>query len=60
MVIGDGNRSPLEWGAIDGESPVGEAHGPMAVEFLSNARVRGIGREAGGTTLQGERLPCDR
>jgi hypothetical protein len=33
------NRSPLEWGARDGDSPVGEAEGFLVVEFLSNARL---------------------
>ena len=36
---GEASRSPLEWGARDGESPVGEGEGPVLVEFLSNARL---------------------
>ena len=32
-------RSPLERGARDGESPVGQGHGPVLVEFLSSAMV---------------------
>ena len=33
-----GNRSPLERGARDGDSPVGETHIHIVVVFLSNAR----------------------
>jgi hypothetical protein len=33
------SRSPLERGARDGESPVGEDDGLRLVEFLSNARL---------------------
>ena len=49
----EASRSPLERGARDGESPVGEGDGSCVVEFLSNARYEESGREAGGTTLQG-------
>ena len=34
----DVSRSPLERGARDGDSPVGEDHALDVVEFLSNAR----------------------
>jgi hypothetical protein len=47
-AVGDGNRSPLERGATDGDSPVGEAHGPIVVEFLSNARHEKSGVKLGG------------
>ena len=36
---GDVSRSPLERGAEDGDSPVGDSHRPDVVEFLSNARL---------------------
>jgi hypothetical protein len=36
---GDASQSPLERGAADGDSPVGEIHVPDVVEFLSNARL---------------------
>jgi hypothetical protein len=35
---GEASRSPLERGAEDGESPVGESEAAGVVEFLSNAR----------------------
>jgi hypothetical protein len=35
----EANRSPLEWGARDGDSPVGEGEVLQVVEFLSNARL---------------------
>ena len=38
-ALDERNRSPLEWGARDGDSPVGEAEGFSVVEFLSNARL---------------------
>ena len=41
------NRSPLEWGARDGDSPVGEAEGFLVVEFLSNARPEKSGVKLG-------------
>ena len=43
-----GRRSPLEWGARDGESPVAEAHIITEVEFLSNARYEKPGVKLGG------------
>jgi hypothetical protein len=36
---GDVSRSPLERGAVDGDSPVSDNHVPDVVEFLSNARL---------------------
>ena len=36
---GDVSRSPLERGAVDGDSPVSDNHAPDVVEFLSNARL---------------------
>ena len=41
-------RSPLERGARDGESPVGEDDGLSVVEFLSNARYENPGVKLGG------------
>jgi hypothetical protein len=35
----EASRSPLERGARDGESPVGDGEGLGLVEFLSNARL---------------------
>ena len=37
--IGEASGSPLERGARDGESPVGDGEGSVLVEFLSNARL---------------------
>ena len=45
---GEVSRSPLERGARDGESPVGEGEGPILVEFLSNARLEKSGVKLGG------------
>lgn len=45
---GDGNRTPLGRGARDGESPVGEAEGPVLVECLSSARPEKSGVKLGG------------
>jgi hypothetical protein len=45
---GDASRSPLERGARDGDSPVGEGKGPHLVEFLSNARLEESGVKLGG------------
>ena len=42
------SRSPLERGARDGESPVGEVEGRVVVEFLSNARHEKPGVKLGG------------
>ena len=42
------NRSPLGWGARDGESPVGDAEGVLVVEFLSSARHEEPGVKLGG------------
>jgi hypothetical protein len=36
--LGEVSGSPLERGARDGESPVGDGEVPDVVEFLSNAR----------------------
>ena len=38
-AVAEVSRSPLERGARDGESPVGDGEGPVLVEFLSNARL---------------------
>ena len=45
---GDASRSPLERGARDGDSPVGDGEGPRLVEFLSNARLVESGVKLGG------------
>ncbi len=42
------SRSPLERGAEDGDSPVGEGEGVQVVEFLSNARPEKSGVKLGG------------
>ena len=42
------SRSPLGWGARDGESPVGEDEGAVLVEFLSSARNEEPGVKLGG------------
>jgi hypothetical protein len=47
-ALGDVSRSPLERGAADGDSPVGENHEPDVVEFLSNARLEKSGVKLGG------------
>ena len=44
----DASRSPLEWGARDGDSPVREGHERSVMEFLSNARHVGSGVNPGG------------
>jgi hypothetical protein len=41
-------RTPLERGAVDGESPVAEDHTTFEVEFLSNARYESPGVKLGG------------
>jgi hypothetical protein len=41
------NRSPLEWGARDGDSPVGEERLDVVV-FLSSARLVESGVNLGG------------
>jgi hypothetical protein len=46
--VGDASRSPLERGARDGDSPVGDGQGPTLVEFLSNARLEESGVKLGG------------
>ena len=38
-ALGEVSGSPLERGARDGESPVGDGEGLGLVEFLSNARL---------------------
>ena len=45
---GEASRSPLERGARDGDSPVGDGHGLLLVEFLSNARLEESGVKLGG------------
>ena len=45
---GDASRSPLERGARDGESPVGDGKVPGVVEILSNARLEESGVKPGG------------
>ena len=42
------SRSPLERGARDGDSPVGDGQGLLLVEFLSNARLEESGVKPGG------------
>ena len=44
----DVKRSPLGWGARDGESPVAEDQGRVLVEFLSSARHEKPGVKLGG------------
>ena len=44
----EANRSPLEWGARDGDSPVGEGEAAHLVEFLSSARPEKSGVKLGG------------
>src|SRR5829696_3044134 len=36
-ATGEASGSPLERGARDGDSPVGDSDGPVVVEFLSRA-----------------------
>ena len=50
----EAKRSPLEWGAADGESPVAEGEVPRAVEFLSSARHEGPGAKPGGPPSKAE------
>ena len=45
---GEASGSPLERGARDGESPVGDGEGSVLVEFLSNARYERPGVKLGG------------
>src|SRR5215213_10858561 len=44
----EASRSPLERGAEDGESPVGEGEVLQVVEFLSSARPEKSGVKLGG------------
>ena len=44
----EASRSPLERGAADGDSPVGEGEGTWLVEFLSSARPEKSGVKPGG------------
>ena len=44
----EASRSPLERGARDGESPVGEGEAAVLVEFLSSARYEEPGVKLGG------------
>ena len=44
----EASRSPLGWGARDGESPVGEGEVAVLVVFLSNARNEEPGVKLGG------------
>ena len=44
----EASRSPLERGARDGESPVGEGEAAVLVEFLSSARNEEPGVKLGG------------
>ena len=46
--MSDVSRSPLEWGARDGDSPVDEDYALTVVEFLSNARYESPGVKLGG------------
>ena len=47
-ALGEVSGSPLEQGARDGESPVGDDDVPDVVEFLSNARYESPGVNLGG------------
>jgi hypothetical protein len=44
----EASRTPLERGARDGDSPVGEGDGAGVVEFLSSARLVESGVKLGG------------
>ena len=44
----EASRSPLGWGARDGESPVGEGEDRTLVEILSSARHEEPGVKLGG------------
>ena len=45
---GEVRRSPMEWGAADGESPVADDDAPSVMDFLSNARYESPGVKLGG------------
>ena len=45
---GEASGSPLERGARDGESPVGDGEGSRLVEVLSSARPEKSGAKPGG------------
>ena len=47
-ALSEVSGSPLEQGARDGESPVGDGDGVVLVEFLSNARYEEPGVKPGG------------
>src|SRR4051812_43470891 len=44
----EAKRSPLGWGARDGESPVADGEGVRVVEFLSSTRLEEPGVKLGG------------
>ena len=54
------SRSPLERGAVDGDSPVGEDEARGVVVFLSSARPEKSGVKLGGPPSKAKGLPCDR
>ena len=56
----EASRSPLERGAEDGESPVGEGDGVRLAVFLSSARPEKSGAKLGGPPSKAKGLPCDR
>ena len=47
-ALDEASRSPLERGAIDGDSPVGKSDVSSVVEFLSSARPEKSGVKPGG------------
>ena len=47
-ALSDASRSPLERGARDGESPVGDSQALSVVEILSSARPEKSGVKLGG------------
>ena len=59
-AVSEASGSPLERGARDGESPVGDGDGLTVVEFLSSARPEKSGAKPGGPPSKAKGLPCDR
>jgi hypothetical protein len=56
----EASRSPLERGAEDGESPVGDGEAAGLAVFLSSARPEKSGAKLGGPPSKAKGLPCDR
>jgi hypothetical protein len=56
----EASRTPLERGAEDGESPVGEGEVRRPAVFLSSARPEKSGAKPGGPPSKAKGLPCDR